>query len=92
MGKVILLWSDILLRLFYLLNCQSYKAFKKIASKNSGIIFMITIISFYNYYYHHHHHHYYYYYYYYYHKTMRSEDFLSNEHLNRPDQGVSLVP
>ena len=47
MGNVILLWSRILLRIK--INCQSYKAFKKIASKNSGIMFMIIIIYFFNY-------------------------------------------
>ena len=47
MGNVILLWSRILLRIK--INCQGYKAFKKIASKNSGIIFMIIIIYFFNY-------------------------------------------
>ena len=47
MANVILLWSRILLRIK--INCQGYKAFKKIASKNSGIIFMIIIIYFFNY-------------------------------------------
>ena len=37
------------LTFFYLWNCQSYKAFKKVASKDSGIIFMIMIIYFNNY-------------------------------------------
>ena len=52
MANVTLLWSAILL-------VKVIKRFRKIALKNSGIIFMIIIIYFYNYY-----HHYYNYYYY----------------------------
>ena len=47
MANIILLWSDILLRI-KLSELQSFK--KKLASKDSGIIFMIIIIYFYNYY------------------------------------------
>ena len=50
-------WEDILWQVlsccgstfFYVKNRQSYKAFKKTASKDSGIIFMIIIIYFNNY-------------------------------------------
>ena len=45
MANVILLWSDILLRI----KLSKLQSFKKIASKGSGIIFMIIIIYFYNY-------------------------------------------
>ena len=49
-------WKDILweilsfcgLTFFYVKNCQIYKAFSKIASKDSGRFFMIIIIHFYN--------------------------------------------
>ena len=49
-------WKDILweilsccgLTFFYVKNCQIYKAFSKIVSKDSGRFFMIIIIHFYN--------------------------------------------
>ena len=47
MANVILLWSDILRSTHKIVKV--IKLSKKIASKDSGIIFMIIIIYFYNY-------------------------------------------